>query len=115
MREIAKAKFLYVVDVNGYVGQSAATEMAYAALKGVPIITAEVIGEVSKDIPVENHELLKVLTQSVLPINAITPDSVEKLREGLDRFSLILDEEQKKQLEKLIKNLLKSLSPEIIK
>jgi len=110
MREIAKAKFLYVANAGGYVGQSAATEMAYAALKGVPIVISEVIKEISKDIPPENHGLFSGIASEVLPANEISKDSIEELNKKINEVKLGLSESQKEQMEKLVKVLLKGLS-----
>lgn len=53
MREIRRADFLYVADIGGYIGESAATEMAYARLKNLPIVVAEQIKTFSDAIPKE--------------------------------------------------------------
>ena len=38
---IEKADFLYLANIGGYVGQSAATEMGVALINGVPVVASE--------------------------------------------------------------------------
>ncbi len=110
MREIRKADFLYVADVEGYVGESAATEMAYARLKGLPVIIAEEIKTFSREISEEAQELLKKATSGVLPIADISKEKIAELKEGLAGLeTLDLTKQESNVLLSLIKKLLRNL------
>lgn len=110
MWEIRKADFLYVADVDGYVGQSAATEMAYARLKNLPVVVAEAIKSFSSEIPEEAQELLKRIASEILPISDISKEKIAELKQkiaGLEPESL--SEEESRVLQSLVKKLLKDL------
>ena len=110
MREIRKVNFLYVADVDGYVGQSAATEMAYARLKNTPIVIAETIKTFADEIPEEAQKLLRQSVSGALGISDISKEKVEELKKSfsdLEMQSLI--KEEVNILQSLIKKLLKNL------
>ena len=110
LKQIRDADFLYVANITGYVGQSAATEMAYARLEEAPIITAEPIQEFGKEVPVDLRELLKSLVVGQLPIDSITKKSVNELNESLKTHKFPeLANEQRRALARMIRPLLRDL------
>ncbi|MDP2669160.1 MAG: hypothetical protein Q8P07_04985 [bacterium] len=110
MREIRKADFLYVADVDGYVGQSASTEMAYARLKNLPVVVAEVIKTFSSEIPEEAQELLRKTVVGILGISDISKEKISELKQGFSNLDTPnLTEEETRILQALIKKLLKDL------
>ncbi len=110
MREIRKADFLYVADVDGYVGQSVATEMAYARLKNLPVVVAEVIKTFSSEISEEAQELLKKTVAGTLGISDISKEKIVELKQSFSSLDMPnLTEEETRILQTLIKKLLKDL------
>jgi len=110
MREIRKADFLYVANVDGYVGQSAATEMAYARLKNLPVVVAEVIKTFSSEIPEEAQELLRKTIAGTLGISDISKEKIAELKQGFSNLDTPnLTEKETRILQALIKKLLKDL------
>lgn len=110
MREIHKADFLYVADVGGYVGQSAATEMAYARLKNLPVVVAEVVEKFSDEIPEKARELLRNIISGVLPISDISKEKIVDLKQKLiGQEPTNLSDEESRVLQSLVKKLLKDL------
>ncbi|MEK9153570.1 MAG: hypothetical protein AAB723_03160, partial [Patescibacteria group bacterium] len=110
MREIREASFLYVADVDGYVGKSAGTEMAYAKLKGLPVICAETIQKFSDEIPQEAQNVLRKIVAGILPISEISKDKIDNLKNELVNSDIAeLTEEERKILSPLIKELLREL------
>src|SRR3989338_1479307 len=110
LKQIRHADFLYVSNINGYVGQSAATEMAYARLEEAPIITAEPIQEFGKEVPVDLRELLKSLVVGQLPIDSITKESIDELKKSLKEHKFPeLSDEQRRLLTAMIPTLLREL------
>lgn len=110
MRDIAKATFLYVADLGGYVGKSAATEMAYARLKGIPIISAEKITTFSNDIPENVRVILAEAINTILPKDQVTLVNINELRKRIaSETPQELSSEQRETLVKTIKSLFKDL------
>lgn len=110
MRQIRKADFLYVANVDGYVGQSAATEMAYARLKGLPVVVAEAIKTFPSEITEEAQELLRKIVTVNLGISEITKERVRELKqEFLNLETPNLTEEETRLLQALVKKLLRDL------
>ncbi|OGD08322.1 hypothetical protein A2397_03775 [Candidatus Amesbacteria bacterium RIFOXYB1_FULL_44_23] len=110
MREIHKVDFLYVANVGGYVGQSAATEMAYARLKNLPVVVAEVVEKFSDEIPEEAQELLRRVISGVLPISDISKEKIADLKQKLiSQDPSNLSEGESRILQSLVKKLLKDL------
>lgn len=111
MRKIAGASFLYVADIDGYIGKSAASEIAYARLKGVPVITAERISAFSEEIPEIAREILTASIRGVLSIDHITTKNISQLKGVIEAYTMPeLTPEQAKILNYLIKDLLKELT-----
>jgi hypothetical protein len=110
MREIRKADFLYVTNVGGYVGQSAATEMAYARLKNLPIVVAEAINNFSGEIPEEAQELLRKIVSDILPISDISKEKIADLKQKFVELETTnLSEEENRISQSLVRKLLKDL------
>ncbi|MCX6766556.1 MAG: hypothetical protein NT170_02130 [Candidatus Moranbacteria bacterium] len=110
MREIRRADFLYVADVDGYVGQSAATEMAYARLKNLPVVVAEAIKTFSSEIPEEAQELLRKTVAGILGISDISKEKIAELKQSFSNLeTLNLTEEETRVLQALVKKLFKDL------
>lgn len=109
MREIRKADFLYIANVDGYVGESAGTEMAYAVLKGLPIVLAEPIQEFSEQIHKEARDVLGSIPVNILPIDDISEDKVTDLRRKVQ--PQMPSQDQRKILSPLIRVLLRRLKP----
>ena len=110
MREIRKADFLYVADIGGYIGQSAATEMAYARLKNLPVVAAEAINIFSDEIPEGAQELLRKIVSDILPISDISKEKIADLKQKFAELEMTdLSEEESRVLQSLVKKLLKDL------
>jgi hypothetical protein len=110
MREIRKADFLYVADVDGYVGQSAATEMAYARLKNLPVVVAEEVKTFSNEIPAEMHEFLRQGIIEILAVENISKETVAEVKTKIGtQLPPELTEDGKRKLFSLVKRLLKDL------
>jgi len=108
MANIKKADFLYVVDVGGYVGQSAATEIGVALMSGVPIVVAEKVKDFSDEIPEAVQELLKKSISRQLPISEISSEKTAEL--NLTNFTPIsLSPNETILLQSLVEKLLESL------
>ncbi len=110
MREIRKADFLYVADIDGYIGQSTATEMAYARLKNLPVVVAEAIKTFSSKIPEEAQELLRKTVNGTLGISEISKEKIAELKRTFAEVEIQnLTEVENRVLQSLIKKLLKDL------
>lgn len=110
MREIRKAHFLYIANIDGYIGQSAATEMAYAKLKDLPIITAEPIRKFATEVPEEIREILKKIAFDTLPISDISKEKIAAIKQKLIKQQPeSVSEDERKNLRNFVKALLKEL------
>lgn len=108
MAKITQANFLYLANVGGYVGQSAATEIAVALMSGIPIVATEEIKVFSGDIPSPAQKLIKKSISKFLPIKEINLEHVSRL--NLSTFKPIhFSISDKNLLQSLINNLLESL------
>ena len=108
MANIKKADFLYLVNMGGHVGQSAATEMGVALMNDIPIVTNEDIADFSDEIPKTVQELLKKSVFQRLPIGKIDSDKVVAL--DLPSFMpYSFSAEEKTLLQSLVEKLLESL------
>jgi hypothetical protein len=72
LKQIGRSNFHYIYNPNGYVGKSAAAEMAFAGLKGIPVIVAEEIKTFSGDIPIETQKILRIIGQDVVGVEDIS-------------------------------------------
>ena len=110
MKNIGESKFLYVANINGYIGKSAGTEIAYAGLKNIPIVLSEKIQQFSEEIPEKAHDIIEKLILDYLPNNNINEKNVKILKEKLENYkSIDISPSQKSILLGMIKNLLREL------
>ena len=110
MLEMRNADFLYVADIDGYIGQSTATEMAYARLKNLPIVIAEGIKTFSSEIPKEAQELLRKAVSEILEISEISKEKIAELKQNfLNLDTQDLTDVESRVLQTLIKKLLRDL------
>lgn len=67
LRQIERADFLFVMNVDGYIGQSVRAEIAHARLAGVPVVFAEG-SRVDSETPVCDNEraMLETTVQDLL-------------------------------------------------
>lgn len=108
MANIEKADFLYLANVGGYVGKSAATEMGFALVNGIPIVVAEKIRDFSDEIPETAQELLKKSVFRQLPISEIDSEKIAEL--NLANFTPVnLSTDETALLQSLVEKLLNSL------
>ena len=108
MLNIEKADFLYLANVCGYVGQSAATEMGVAIMNGVPVVASEEIKDFSSEIPKTAQELLKKSVFRQLSIDEISSEKIAEL--NLANFTPInLSPDETTLLRSLVEKLLESL------
>lgn len=108
MTNVEKADFLYLANVGGYVGQSAATEMGVAIINGVPIIASKEIKDFSSEIPETAQELLKKSVFRQLSINEIGSEKIAEL--NLANFTPVnLSADERTLLQSLVEKLLESL------
>lgn len=108
LANINKADFLYLANVEGYVGQSAATEMSVAVMGGIPVVTAQEIKDFSDDIPSPAQELLKKSVFQQLPIKEVNSEKIAALNlKSFKPINLSLDQTTLLQtlVEKLLENL----------
>ena len=108
MANVEKADFLFLANVGGYVGQSAATEMGVAIINGVPVVASEEIKDFSSEIPKTAQELLKKSVFRQLPISEISSEKIMEL--NLTNFTPVsLSTDETTLLQSLVEKLLESL------
>jgi hypothetical protein len=108
MSKIAKSSFLYIANIEGYIGKSTGAEMCFAILNNIPIVVAEKINKFSSDIPVFIENILKDSAFICLPIHKIEASSITELK--FSKFvSNDLSIEQKEELGLFIDGLLEEL------
>ena len=78
LKLINRAKLVYVVATNGYLGRSASAELAYALLINASIVLSQQITEFGNEVPQEIRHIIKN-NQTLLPVIPI------KRIEELDR------------------------------
>lgn len=121
---ITQANFLYIANVDGYIGQSVAVEISTALLNQIPIICAEKIKTISEEIPKRIRTLLLNLVFEQIPINEICLERIEKIflspspksnfsSEEIDEMQSLTDHliEQLKCLPKNMSNLILPQNP----
>lgn len=79
MSHISEADFLYVANVEGYIGKSVAAEMSFAIIHNIPIIADQEIGKWSEEISAEVKIILKRSVYKYLPIKNIDQHTIEAL------------------------------------
>jgi len=74
---------LYLADIEGKVGFGTAAEMAYAYLKGIPIIAAEEIKNFAPEVSEEARKLLAKSVIRILPPENIFTNELQAIRDIL--------------------------------
>lgn len=110
MRQIGASDFHYIYDLNGYIGYSVAAEMAYAKIKGIPIIMSEEIKIFSVDIPIEAQEILRFIGRDIVGVNDISTDSIRRCRERILNRLEPISKKDRLVLSRLVKSLLRNLA-----
>jgi len=110
-----RAKLVYVVATNGYLGRSASIELAFCLLMNTPIALSQPITEFAKEVPqeikniVENNEALL----PILPIKKIKELEKDRTQPFLPRKEkpplVILDQKDKKAILLSIRSLIRHL------
>ena len=96
LQAINRAKLVYVVATNGYLGRSSSVEVSYGLLMNTPLALSQPITEFGEEVPkelktvIENHKMLI----PILPI--------EKIKElKIDRLLAVLPNREKPSLTSL--------------
>jgi hypothetical protein len=110
MRQIGISDFHYIYDLNGYIGYSVAAEMAYAKIKGIPIIMSEEIKVFSVDIPIEAHKVLRFIGREIISVNDISTYSIQRCQEKFLSKPEPISKSDRFILSSLVKGLLKNLA-----
>jgi hypothetical protein len=80
MDAIRQADFLYLANIGGYVGRSAATETGVAVISGIPVVTETKIKFFSEEIPQAAQELLRKSVFAQVGIHEISRKKIAELR-----------------------------------
>ncbi len=72
MRQLRQVHFHYLVIPDGRIGQSVATEIAYAALKGKPVIASRQPVRFAKEMTRRERQMLLKKIAAVVPPHAIS-------------------------------------------
>lgn len=110
MRQIGSSDFHYIYNLNGYIGYSVAAEMAYAKLKGIPIIMSEEIKNFSINIPMEAHRILRSIGETIVYVDNISIDSIRSCQNKILNKKNFISKNDNLILLNLIKALIKQLS-----
>jgi hypothetical protein len=106
MRAIGRSSFLYVINVDGRVGHSAAAEMAYAGIKGIPVLTAEIVSDVASELPEGSLDFIRSLAVGVVRLDNINQEIVSEV---LGNRCPILNHDESLMASSIIKGLISSL------
>ena len=90
LKLINRAKLVYVVATNGYLGRSACIELTYALFRNTPTLLSQPITEFGQEVPEEIKSIIE-RNQGLLPIIP-----VKKIRE-LKRDSLLASLQNKEK------------------
>jgi len=110
LSNIQQADFLYVANVGGYIGQSVATEIAFALLHHIPIVIAEEIQIISDDVPDRIKSLFKKILFLKLPITKICLDRVENLSRSITPYNHFSTDEIE-SMQSMVDYLMQQLKP----
>lgn len=111
LKAIARADFLYVVDVDGYIGYSVASEIAYARLNQIPIIISESIKGFGPEVSEEIQLLLVGSVVSQMPAEQIAHGGIDSLKLRLVNFQYKeLSEKERFVLSSLVDSLINNLT-----
>lgn len=103
MGNILRADFLYLANVGGYVGRSAAAEIATAVMNNIPIIASEEVFSFSNEVHENAQRILKRVTFKCVSANKIAEIALAGF------VSIELSETEKNVLRQLITSLLNDL------
>ncbi|OGH16504.1 MAG: hypothetical protein A3C30_04935 [Candidatus Levybacteria bacterium RIFCSPHIGHO2_02_FULL_40_18] len=82
LEAIKRARFMYVVATNGYVGHSTGTEIAYALAVGTPILSSEKILNFGREI---DQDIITIIEKHHPPI--VPVEQIEEM--GTDILDLV--------------------------
>lgn len=115
LKAINKARVVYVVATNGYIGRSGSIELAYGLLMNAPLALSQSITEFGQEVPkelktvIENHKTLI----PILPIEKIKELKMDRTLAALPNrekpFLTVLNEEDKKTILLSIRSLVRHL------
>lgn len=115
VKVINRAKLVYVVATNGYLGRSASIELAFGLLMSAPIALSQPITEFGEGVPqeikniVENNKTLL----PIIPIKKIKELEWDRGQSSLPRKEkpplVILDQEDRKAILLSIRSLVRQL------
>ncbi len=107
---IKRAKLLYVVTSNGYLGQTASIETSYGLATGTPTVLSESIKDFGEGVPNPVIEILESLTIPIVPIEEIpTLSKNGNINSEHLANSISLSERQRKDLFFSILSLMRQL------
>ena len=107
LERIRQTKFIYVVATNGYCGQSASIETAYALAVGKPVILSESVTNFAPEVP---QVIVDIIVQANLPevpiqkLYLLKSDGVQAIND-----SIALSDKQRRRLFFSVLNLMKQL------
>lgn len=108
MTKIEQADFLYLANIDGYVGQSAATEIGVALMSSIPVIANESMADFSDEISDREQNLLKKSIFRQLPISEINSKKIAEM--DLQSFTPYnFSAEEKTLLQSLVDRLLENI------
>ena len=115
LKAINRAKLVYIVATNGYLGRSASVELAFGLLMNAPVALSQPITEFGEEVPqeikniVENNEALL----PILPIKKIKELEKDRTQPFLSRKEkpplVILDQKDKEAIFLSIRSLIRHL------
>lgn len=115
LKSIYRAKLVYVVATNGYLGRSASIELAYAMLINVPIALSQPITEFGEEVP---YKLKSVIENNMALFPIVPIHKIRELREDSIFSSFptkekpplrIVSEKDKKAIYSSIRSLVRDL------
>jgi hypothetical protein len=110
MEKISQADFLYVANINGYIGESAAAEIAYARLRNLPVVIAEKIKEISNRIPETTKTVLSEIPFDIVALEKINREFIQEIKDKSQKLNYPkLTKRRRALLNSTVSTLLKSL------
>lgn len=108
LKQIKRSDFLYVANVDGYIGLSACTEIGFALINGISVVVAEKIKEFPPEISSEVKSVIKRQNYVQLSISKINTDKIENLKLGAHK-KVNLRTDEMKLMRHQVKTLLNNL------